>query len=86
MYPQTLSNKMYESYLPQCIRNYKSLLQQSIRVTTPPRPQFASLVTMGVRCRLLKSIMGLRPRQGNLRLVFRLFHLMQGLKTSLRFP
>ena len=29
--------------------------------------------------RLIESMMGLRPRQGNLRLVFRLFSLMRGL-------
>ena len=29
--------------------------------------------------RLIESLMGLRPRQGNLRLVFRLFSLMRGL-------
>ena len=29
--------------------------------------------------RLIESMMGLRPRQGNLRLVFRLFRLMRGL-------
>ena len=44
--------------------------------------------------RLIESMMELRPRQGNLRLVFRLFSLMRGLpsirltnlKTSLGFP
>ena len=30
-------------------------------------------------CRLIESMMGLRGRQGNLRLVFRLFSLMRGL-------
>ena len=30
--------------------------------------------------------MGVKPRRGNLRLVFRLFSLMRGLKTSLRLP
>ena len=29
--------------------------------------------------RIIESMMGLRPRQGNLRLVFRLFSLMRGL-------
>ena len=29
--------------------------------------------------RILESMMGLRPRQGNLRLVFRFFSLMRGL-------
>ena len=32
---------------------------------------------------LIESMMGLRPRQGNLRLVFRLFSLMRGLPISL---
>ena len=32
--------------------------------------------------RIIESMMGLRPRQGNLRLVFRLFSLMR----DLRFP
>ena len=32
-----------------------------------------------LRMGLLESMMGLRPRQGNLRLVFRLFSLMRGL-------
>ena len=44
--------------------------------------------------RLIESMMGLRPRQGNVRLVFRLFSLMRtcratdlnNLKRSLRFP
>ena len=31
------------------------------------------------RVRIIESMMGLRPRQGNLRLVFRLFSLMRGL-------
>ena len=31
------------------------------------------------RARLIESVMGLRPRQGNLRLVFRLLSLMRGL-------
>ena len=31
------------------------------------------------RCKLIESMMGLRLRQGNLRLVFRLFSLMRGL-------
>ena len=30
-------------------------------------------------CKKIESMMGLRPRQGNLRLVFRLFSLMRGL-------
>ena len=29
-------------------------------------------------CTLIDSMMGLKPRQGNLRLVFRLFSLMRG--------
>ena len=33
--------------------------------------------------RIIESMMGLRPQQGNLRLVFRLFSLMRGL-TSIR--
>ena len=32
-----------------------------------------------IKMRLIESMMGLRMRQGNLRLVFRLFSLMQGL-------
>ena len=32
-----------------------------------------------LRSRLIESMMGLRPRQGNLRLVLRLFSLMRGL-------
>ena len=46
------------------------------------------------KVRIIESMMGFRPRQGNLRLVFRLFSLMRGLlsirlnnlQTSLRFP
>ena len=34
---------------------------------------------LAVVIRLIESMMGLRPRQGNLRLVFRLFSLMRGL-------
>ena len=35
--------------------------------------------TLYKRQRIIESMMGLRPRQGNLRLVFRLFSLMRGL-------
>ena len=51
-------------------------------------------IRLGSFVRLIESMMVLRPRQGNLRQVFRLFSLMRGfaeyktnnLKTSLRFP
>ena len=36
-------------------------------------------ILKGTKYRLIESMMGLRPRQGNLRLVFRLFSLMGGL-------
>ena len=36
-------------------------------------------VTNAIKEGLTESMMGLRPRQGNLRLVFRLFSLMRGL-------
>ena len=35
-----------------------------------------------VMSRLIESVMGLRPRQGNLRLVFSLFSIMRGLPST----
>ena len=35
----------------------------------------------GISKGLVESMVGLRPRQGNLRLVFRLFSLMRGLQS-----
>ena len=48
---------------------FKKLVQSTFNVVV--RIQFIS--------RIIESMMGLRPRQGNLRLVFRLFSLIRGL-------
>ena len=62
-------------------------IQQSIRSGYAPTIFHISLIgiaTMSVlamhiagRCRLIESMMGFRPKQGNLRLVFRLFVLCE---------
>ena len=52
------------------------LLSQTIHISKLQSYR-SKLYSLGLG--LIESMMGLRPRQGNLRLVFRLFSLMQGL-------
>ena len=50
---------------------------QTLRTGNPQRARSTPGFVLQVR--LIESMMGLRPRQGNLRLVFILFSLMRGL-------
>ena len=60
-----------------CFNKVKQLLLIKIIISSQERKFF--LVRVDFEWRLIESMMELRPRQGNLWLVFRLFSLMQGL-------
>ena len=63
------------------LQNIYFLMIRHLRIVK--HVQCSYIITLTTDVRLIESMMGLRLRQGNLRLVFRLFSLMRGLPISL---